>query len=119
MQTPHLSRQTGKPETRPRWKRELAEAIRDPDELCQILGLDPALGRAAVGASGVFPFLVPRGFVARMQPGNPTDPLLLQVLPSQTNCVRFLAFLPIHLPNTMPVGRVACCRNTPAAACCC
>jgi len=81
MQTPHLSRQTGKPETRPRWKRELAEAIRDPDELCQILGLDPALGRAAVGASGVFPFLVPRGFVARMQPGNPTDPLLLQVLP--------------------------------------
>ncbi|MFM7293058.1 MAG: EF-P beta-lysylation protein EpmB [Planctomycetia bacterium] len=65
----------------PRWQRELAEAVRDPDELCRLLGLDPALATAARVAAGDFPLLVPRGFVARMRPGDPHDPLLLQVLP--------------------------------------
>lgn len=81
MQTPPNPPQSGPTTSRPQWKRELADAIRDPAELCQILGLDPVLGRVAAGAVNVFPFLVPRGFVERMQPGNPADPLLLQVLP--------------------------------------
>ena len=63
------------------WQRELADAIRDPEELCRLLGLDPALAAAARSAAGDFPLLVPRGFAARMRPGDPLDPLLLQVLP--------------------------------------
>jgi len=63
------------------WQRELADAVRDPDELCRLLALDPAIAVAARRATGDFPMLVPRGFVARMRPGDPLDPLLLQVLP--------------------------------------
>jgi len=62
----------------PRWQRELARAIRDPAELCHALGLDPGLAAAAPPG---FPLLAPRPFVARMEYGNPRDPLLLQVLP--------------------------------------
>lgn len=61
-----------------RWQRELADAIREPAELWGLLGLAPDdMPAAAAG----FPLLVPRPFVARMRPGNPRDPLLLQVLP--------------------------------------
>jgi EF-P beta-lysylation protein EpmB len=60
------------------WQRELARAIRDPAELCRVLGLDPGL---VAGAPPGFPLLAPRPFVARMEHGNPRDPLLLQVLP--------------------------------------
>lgn len=64
-----------------RWQRELAEAIRDPAVLCRELGLDPALVPAAAAAGAAFPLIVPRAFLARMVPGDPHDPLLLQVLP--------------------------------------
>jgi len=63
------------------WRHELADAVRDPTELCRLLDLDPALAERARGATGGFPLLVPRGFVARMRPADPRDPLLLQVLP--------------------------------------
>ena len=63
------------------WRRELAGAIRDPGELCRILGLDAALADLGRRAAGDFPLLVPRGFLSRMVPGDPLDPLLLQVLP--------------------------------------
>jgi EF-P beta-lysylation protein EpmB len=64
------------------WQRELADAIRDPAELCRLLGLDAAVAAAAQTATGDFPLLVPQGFAARMRPGDPRDPLLLQVLPT-------------------------------------
>ncbi|NBT12363.1 MAG: EF-P beta-lysylation protein EpmB [Planctomycetia bacterium] len=60
------------------WQRELTAAVRDAGELRSLLGLPAAPAPAAVGE---FPLLVPRGFVARMKPGDPHDPLLLQVLP--------------------------------------
>ena len=70
------------------WKQELAEAIRDPVELCAVLKLDldplklhPAVDHHADNASQNFPLLVPRGFASRMKQGDPNDPLLLQVLP--------------------------------------
>lgn len=65
----------------PAWQQALAQAVTDPAELLSLLDLDPALLPAAQAAAKLFPLRVPRGFVARMQPGNPTDPLLLQVLP--------------------------------------
>jgi EF-P beta-lysylation protein EpmB len=76
------------------WQRELADAIRDPAELCGLLGLDPGLAAAAREAPGGFPLLVPRGFAARMRRGDPRDPLLLQVLPTaaeRTAAVGFTA----------------------------
>lgn len=61
----------------PRWRRELAEAFRDPAELLRFLGLPPTRDSRDHG----FPLLVPRAFAARMRPGDAADPLLLQVLP--------------------------------------
>ena len=63
------------------WKQELADAVRDPAELCDLLDLDPAIAQKSKDAGRDFMFLVPRGFISRMQPGDPNDPLLLQVLP--------------------------------------
>jgi EF-P beta-lysylation protein EpmB len=66
---------------RPRWQQLLADAIKDPYELCRTLGLDPALIEGAAPAFEQFPLRVPRSFVAKMRRGDPRDPLLLQVLP--------------------------------------
>jgi EF-P beta-lysylation protein EpmB len=68
------------------WKRLWREAVRDPHELLALLGLEgrvPGLSDAAAAqaVNGHFPLRVPRGFVARMRPGDPHDPLLRQVLP--------------------------------------
>jgi EF-P beta-lysylation protein EpmB len=56
-------------------------AIRDPIELCRALGLSPESQDAAIRASRGFAVFVPLGYVARMRPGDPRDPLLRQVLP--------------------------------------
>jgi EF-P beta-lysylation protein EpmB len=66
---------------RPRWQRELAEAITNPAELLEVLGLPSSLAEAAHRASKTFDLRVPRSFVARMRRGDPDDPLLRQVLP--------------------------------------
>jgi EF-P beta-lysylation protein EpmB len=74
----------GVPSALPPWRRALAEAITDPAELLAALGLGVELlgEEARLGeAVAELPLLVPRGFVARMRPGDPADPLLLQVLP--------------------------------------
>ncbi|MGH8225550.1 MAG: EF-P beta-lysylation protein EpmB [Gammaproteobacteria bacterium] len=63
------------------WRRELAQAIREPAELATALGLDPDELPAMTGAAADFRLLVPRGFAARMRRGDPADPLLRQVLP--------------------------------------
>ena len=63
------------------WRRDLADAFRDPADLGRFLGLPPAVTAEAARSTAGFPFLVPRGFAGRMRPGDPLDPLLLQVLP--------------------------------------
>jgi EF-P beta-lysylation protein EpmB len=63
------------------WQLELAQAITDPLELCRMLGLQGELALAARAAGAQFRLRVPRGFVRRMRSGDPTDPLLRQVLP--------------------------------------
>ncbi|QDU64676.1 L-lysine 2,3-aminomutase [Planctomycetes bacterium Pan216] len=71
------------PQTNPRptWRKALAQAIRDPDELCDLLDLPKEIRTSARAASKLFPLVVPREFVERMRPGDPNDPLLRQVLP--------------------------------------
>lgn len=63
------------------WKNALADAIRDPAELLALLGLPDSLLDGAHQGAKQFPLRVPRGFVARIEKGNPADPLLRQVLP--------------------------------------
>ena len=64
-----------------RWQPALREAVRDPRELLDLLGLDRLAPRLSDEAMVQFPLRVPRGFVARMRRGDPRDPLLRQVLP--------------------------------------
>jgi EF-P beta-lysylation protein EpmB len=63
------------------WQKALAAAVTDPAELLTMLDLDPALLDGARIAARDFRLRVPRGFVARMGRGDPSDPLLRQVLP--------------------------------------
>jgi len=63
------------------WRHALKDAIRDPAELCRLLELPSSLVPAAERAAATFPLFVPRGYVQRMRKGDPTDPLLRQVLP--------------------------------------
>ena len=65
----------------PTWQHAVKTAIRDPLVLCRALGLPAEFEAGAVAAAGSFPVFVPRGYLARMKPGDPDDPLLRQVLP--------------------------------------
>ncbi|MGL5096537.1 MAG: EF-P beta-lysylation protein EpmB, partial [Planctomycetia bacterium] len=65
----------------PRWTKLLAQAVRNTDELCDLLELDDDFRAGARRAAADFPLVAPRGFVARMKKGDPNDPLLRQVLP--------------------------------------
>jgi L-lysine 2,3-aminomutase len=61
----------------PGWQQQLTEAVTSPQQLCELLGLDPQV----VGAGeSPFPMRVPLAFVRRMRHGDYADPLLRQVL---------------------------------------
>ena len=83
------------------WQAALAQAITDPAELLEAVGLGPQLLPAARAAGNSFPLRVPRGFVARMTKGDPGDPLLRQVLPLDAECVA------VHGYGRDPVGDLA------------
>jgi EF-P beta-lysylation protein EpmB len=63
------------------WQSALRNAIRDPIELCKAVQLSPEYQQPAVQAAEDFPVFAPTSFVAKMEKGNPNDPLLRQVLP--------------------------------------
>lgn len=63
----------------PRWQQLWRDAVRDPRELLTLLELEAIA--ISDQAAAQFPLRVPRGFVARMRRGDPSDPLLRQVLP--------------------------------------
>jgi len=83
------------------WQAALARAITNPAELLAMVGLGEEWLPAARAAAGLFPLRVPRGFVARMRPGDPHDPLLRQVLPLAEECVAQEGF------GADPVGDLA------------
>lgn len=63
---------------------QLADVLTDPDELLRLLNIDADENLlAGREAKRLFALRVPRAFVARMEKGNPNDPLLRQVLTSQ------------------------------------
>ncbi len=64
-----------------RWQQAWREAVRTPQELLSLVGLEALASRVSAEAAMQFPLRVPRGFVARMRRGDAADPLLRQVLP--------------------------------------
>ncbi len=113
----------------PRWQQSLRQAIRDPAELCRLLQLPPRWADEAQRAAQTFGLFVTREYLSRVQPGNPFDPLLRQVLPLEAELVslpevqspeahspeyRFSADQlgppqdsPLGAPGTDPVGDLA------------
>ena len=64
-----------------RWQALWRDALRDPVDLLESLGLSGLAARVSASAQVRFPLRVPRGFAARMRHGDANDPLLRQVLP--------------------------------------
>ena len=62
------------------WQAELRDAVRSSRELRSRLRLPPC-DSASAGGEADFPVFVPPSFLRRIQPGDPNDPLLRQVLP--------------------------------------
>ena len=65
------------------WQRILAAAWRDPVAFCRHLKLPESVAAAAENHGASFKFFCPAPFADRIQSGNPRDPLLLQVLPTE------------------------------------
>ena len=76
------------------WQSVLANSVRSPAELCRLLELDPALATEAERAADGFPLFAPRPYLTRIRPGDPTDPLLLQILPRAAETVPTPGFDP-------------------------
>lgn len=89
----------------PNWQAALRDAVRDADELCRLLDLPAEAARVAKIAAGHFPLFVPRGYIARMCPGDLNDPLLRQVLPLAGELREVPGF------TTDPVGDEAATRS--------
>jgi L-lysine 2,3-aminomutase len=87
------------------WQSLLKAVITSPAELLQELALSPSLLPAAERVAKLFPLRVPRGFVARMQRGDPDDPLLRQVLPLGLEEIEQLDFKqdPLHEQAANPI----------------
>lgn len=81
------------------WRAVLAGAVRDPIELCRLLGLPASL--VAEEAAREFPLFVPRTYLGRIRPGDPHDPLLAQILPQKEELTEVAQFVPD------PVGEAA------------
>jgi EF-P beta-lysylation protein EpmB len=75
------------------WQAELRNAYTDIAELLRDLGLSESAHSLAVARDVPFRFRVTRNFARRMRPGNPQDPLLLQVLPQHLELIEREGFL--------------------------
>ncbi len=87
------------------WRQELARAFRSISDLLIELDLDPSQVKVPEKILGQFPLRVPRGFVSRMQKGNPNDPLLRQVLPVGDEAITVAGY------GNDPVGDLASMRG--------
>lgn len=65
----------------PTWQKELANAVKNPQLLLQLLDIPTENSPLSDKARKSFPLLVPRTFIDKMKKGDINDPLLKQVLP--------------------------------------
>lgn len=66
---------------RPRWQKELGRAVTTPEALCQRLALPDTMIEGMAPGHRQFPIRAPEPWLRRIEPGNPQDPLLRQILP--------------------------------------
>jgi len=95
------------PPSREDWLAQLADVITDPDELLHLLNIVPDAGLlAGRDARRLFALRVPRAFVARMEKGNPDDPLLRQVLTAREEFIAAPGFTtdPLEEQNSVVPG---------------
>ncbi len=64
------------------WQEAIADGVSSLAELLSMLELEPEQLSVSTDAARQLRLRVPRGFVARMRPGDPDDPLLRQVVPT-------------------------------------
>ena len=74
------------------WRQQLANSVRNPKELLQQLQFGEAAIQDLLTDDQGFDTLVPPTFIARMELGNPQDPLLLQVLPQAAEAIATAEF---------------------------
>ncbi|MDD7804191.1 MAG: EF-P beta-lysylation protein EpmB [Endozoicomonas sp. (ex Botrylloides leachii)] len=86
------------------WQEALSNTISNPAELLDLLQLEHSLLPDAIKANELFTLRVPRDFVAKMEKGNPKDPLLLQVLPLGKEFIESPAYSldPLNESNQTP-----------------
>ncbi|MDH5484081.1 MAG: EF-P beta-lysylation protein EpmB [Gammaproteobacteria bacterium] len=64
------------------WQQQLAQAITDPLQLLEMLAIDALHFPQCQQASEDFQLKVPQHYINKIEPGNPHDPLLKQVMAS-------------------------------------
>ncbi|MGC6342603.1 EF-P beta-lysylation protein EpmB [Bisgaard Taxon 45] len=74
------------------WTDHLANAISDPKILLKTLNLPTEYVEQDFHARRLFPVRVPLPFVAKMEKGNPKDPLLLQVMSAREEFLQVEGF---------------------------
>jgi L-lysine 2,3-aminomutase len=87
------------------WRQALRLAVRDAVQLCRLLDLPSEWEAAAERVGKTFPVFAPRGYLARIRPGDPLDPLLRQILPLADELHALPAF------SRDPVGDAAAARS--------
>ena len=78
----------------------MRNCIATVQELLEVVQVDANRIDAMQPIRGEFPLRVPRSYAARMQKGDPADPLLLQVLPLQAERMDIPGFEPDPLRET-------------------
>lgn len=74
------------------WSQHLSQAITSLPELIKHLGLPESLIEQGIEAQQSFKLLVPRPYLSRIEHGNLSDPLLLQILPSSAEMQTVLGY---------------------------
>ncbi len=90
------------------WQIAMKRAIRSSNILCDALQLSGEITQSVqhTEANVNFPVFVPLEFLARMEIGNPNDPLLMQVLPVEGELIQDPRF------SRDPVGEVELTKDT-------
>lgn len=100
------------------WQQLLSDSVTSPEELLRRLELpeEPWLSAARQGHR-LFSVRVPEPFLARMEKGNPADPLLRQVLPLAEETAHAPGFISDPLEESGAIATTGLIRNTAAALC--
>lgn len=74
------------------WQQELTTAVRNVDELCELLELDITKAPFQISSNQSFSLKLTQHYLNNIQKGNWSDPLLLQVLPTTQENIQAIGF---------------------------